>query len=74
MTHKYLALREIAAELRISREAARQAVLDGHIEAKQVRDPWPTWRVEAKDFRAYKSHRNGDAEHEPAEDAIEKPG
>ena len=34
MTNKYLALREIAAELRISRETARQAVLDGHIKAK----------------------------------------
>ena len=74
MTNKYLALREIAAELRISRELARQAVPDGHIKAKQVRGPGSTWRVEAKDFRAYKSHRNGDAEHEPAEDTIENTG
>ena len=44
MADKYLLLREIAAELRISRETARQAVLDGSIPAKQVRGPGSTWR------------------------------
>jgi excisionase family DNA binding protein len=53
MADRYLTLREVAAELRVSHETARKAVLDGYFKGNQVRGPGSTWRVEAKDVRAF---------------------
>ena len=69
MTDRYLSLREVAMELRVSHETARTAVLDGHIKAVQVRGPGSTWRVEAKDFRVFKmAGRHGDGSVNEPED------
>ncbi len=53
MTDKYVTLNEISAELRISPETARRAVLDGRIRGIQVNGPHSVWRIEKRDYRAF---------------------
>jgi hypothetical protein len=63
VSDKYLKLSEIAAELRISHEKARQMVSDGAIKGLQVGGPGSVWRIEAKSYRDFlaKSAERGQA-------------
>ncbi len=59
----YVTLDEIAAELRISPDTARRAVISGRIKAIQVNGPGSMWRIDRRDFREYltKARKSADA-------------
>lgn len=76
MADRWKTLSEIAAELRISHETARRAILDGLISAKQVRGPGSAWRVDSKSYREYlgKSAKTRDAADVQQDETINKTG
>lgn len=60
MADTYATLDETAAVLRVSRETARKAVLDGRIEGFQVNGPGSLWRIPRRGLRNLnKSRGNG---------------
>lgn len=61
-TDQFLSLDELAMALRVSRETARRAIVEGRVEGFQVNGPGSLWRIPRRGLRdlVHKSQRTGD--------------